>query len=109
MKLKEGDKVLVISGKYKGEVGKVIKIIKDRAIVQGINRVKKHVKSLNPEQKKPTIVQVERPIHVSNLMIIDSTDNKPTRVGYKFIEKDGKKVKIRVSKRTGQEIKVDRK
>ncbi|MCS7165549.1 MAG: 50S ribosomal protein L24 [Candidatus Calescibacterium sp.] len=109
MKLKKGDKVLVISGKYKGEVGKVIKIIKDRAIVQGINRVKKHVKSLNPEQKKPTIVQVERPIHVSNLMIIDSTDNKPTRVGYKFIEKDGKKVKIRVSKRTGQEIKVDRK
>lgn len=109
MKIKKGDKVLVIAGKYKGEVGKVIKVIKDRAIVQGINRVKKHIKSLNPEQKKPTIVQVERPIHISNLMIIDSSDNKPTKVGYKFIEKDGEKIKIRVSKRTGQEIKVDRK
>ncbi|MFN4219910.1 MAG: 50S ribosomal protein L24 [bacterium] len=108
MKIKKGDKVLIISGKHKGEIGKVIKIVKDKAIVQGVNRVKKHIKSPNSENKKPTIVQVEKPIHVSNLMVIDSTDNKPTRVGYKFIEKDGKRIKIRVSKRTGQEIKAEK-
>ncbi|MCS6955712.1 MAG: 50S ribosomal protein L24 [Candidatus Calescibacterium sp.] len=108
MKIRKGDKVLVISGRNKGEVGKVVKVVGDRVTIQGINKVKKHVKSPNPEQKKPTIVQVERPIHISNLMLIDSTDNKPTRVGYKFIEKDGKKVKIRISKRTKQEIKVEK-
>ncbi|MFN3477960.1 MAG: 50S ribosomal protein L24 [bacterium] len=108
MKIRKGDKVLIISGKYKGEIGKVIKIVKDKAIVQGINRVKKHIKSPNPENKKPTIVQVEKPIHISNLMVIDHTDSKPTRLGYKFIEKDGKKIKIRVSKRTGQEIKAEK-
>lgn len=108
MKIRKGDKVIVISGKNKGEVGKVVKIIKDKAIVQGINKVKKHIKSPNPDHKKPTIVQVERPIHVSNLMVIDPTDSKPTRVGYKFIEKEGKRIKIRVSKRTKQEIKVEK-
>lgn len=108
MKIKKGDKVLVISGKFKGEVGKVIKIIKDKAVIQGLNKVKKHIKSPNPENRKPTIVQIEKPIHVSNLMVIDSVTNKPTRVGYKFIEKDGKKVKIRIAKKSRQEIKVEK-
>ncbi|MEN3014770.1 MAG: 50S ribosomal protein L24 [bacterium] len=105
MKIKKGDKVIVMSGKYKGEIGKVIKVIKDKAVVQGINRVKKHVKSPNQEQKKPVIVQIEKPIHISNLMLIDATDNKPTKVGFKYIQKEGKKIKIRISKRTKQEIK----
>jgi large subunit ribosomal protein L24 len=104
-KIKKEDKVLVISGKHKGEVGKVVKIIGDKAIVQGLNKVKKHVKSVNPEQKKPTIVQVEKPIHISNLMVIDSTNNKPTRVGFSFIELEGKKKKVRISKKSGQELK----
>lgn len=108
MKIRKGDKVIVITGKNKGEVGKVVKIVKDRAIVQGINKVKKHIKSPNPEQKKPTIVQVERPIHLSNLMVIDSTNNKPARIEYKIIEKEGKKIKIRISKKTKQEIKMEK-
>lgn len=108
MKIRKGDKVLIINGKYKGEVGKVVKVIGYKAIIQGINKVKKHIKSPNPEQKKPTIVQVERPLHISKLMVIDPIDNKPTKIGYKIVEKEGKKVKIRISKRTGQEIKIEK-
>ncbi len=108
MKLRKGDKVLVISGKHKGEVGKILKLIKDKAVVQGLNKVKKHVKSPNPDQKKPTIVQIEKPIHISNLMIIDPIDNKPTRIGFQFVTNEGKKVKIRISKRTKQELKIEK-
>jgi len=106
MKIKKGDKVLVITGKHKGEVGKVVKIIGQKAIVQGLNKVTKHVRSVNPEQKKPTRVQIEKPIHISNLMVIDSSDNKPTRVGFAYIEVEGKRKKIRISKRTKQELKT---
>ncbi|MDR0319236.1 MAG: 50S ribosomal protein L24 [Rickettsiales bacterium] len=100
MKIKKNDEVIVISGKYKGVKGKVLKAIPTefRVIVQGVNRVKKHIK---PTQEKPGHVEdVERSIHVSNVALIDPKTQKPTRVGYKVA--GGKK--IRIAKKSGSEV-----
>lgn len=103
MKIHKGDNVLVISGPDQGAKGKVIKAIpkKNRVIVEGVNRIKKHVANNNPEAGDDAgIVVTEAPIHVSNVMVLDS-DGNPTRVGYRFDE-NGKKV--RISKRNGKDI-----
>ncbi|MEY8446128.1 50S ribosomal protein L24 [Enterococcus ratti] len=98
MFVKKGDKVKVICGKDKNKEGVVLAAFpkKDKIIVEGVNVVKKHQK---PSQAAPQggIVEMEAPIHVSNVMVIDST-GVASRVGYK--EVDGKKV--RVSKKTGE-------
>ena len=99
--IKKGDTVYVNAGNYKGETGKVLSVdpSKDRAIVEGVNIVKKHTK---PNAKNPQggIVSQEAPIHVSNLQLIDPKSGKPTRVGYRM---DGDK-KVRYSKKSGEEI-----
>ena len=98
MFVKKGDKVKVITGKDKNKEGVVLAAFpkKDKVIVEGVNVVKKHQK---PSQAAPQggIVEMEAPIHVSNVMVVDST-GVACRVGYK--EVDGKKV--RVSKKTGE-------
>ena len=100
--IKKGDTVYVNAGNYKGETGKVVSVdpSKDRAIVEGVNIVKKHTK---PNAKNPQggIVSQEAPIHVSNLQLIDPKSGKPTRVGYRM---DGDK-KVRYAKKSGEEIK----
>lgn len=104
MKIHKGDMVLVISGKDKGARGKVIEAYpkRERVLVEGVNRVKKHVANSAPERGAESggIVTQEAPIHVSNVMVIDS-DGNPTRVGYRFDE-NGKKV--RISRRNGKDI-----
>ena len=100
MKIKKGDEVVVISGKYKGVKGQVLEArpTESRVVVAGVNRHKWHVK---PTQNEPGhIVDREAPIHVSNVALVDPKTKKPTRVGYK-IEK-GKKV--RVAKKSGTEL-----
>ena len=101
MFVKKGDKVKVITGKDKNKEGVVLEALpnKDTVVVEGVNVVKKHQK---PSQAAPQggIVEVEAPIHVSNVMVIDPSTGEATRVGYK--EVDGKKV--RVSKKTGEVI-----
>ncbi len=103
-KIKKGDKVFIVSGKDKGKEGEVTKIIKtttnqDKALVQGINLVKRHRK---PSQDNPGgIISEERPIQISNLMIVDPKTKKPTRVGFKF---DKKGNKVRFSKKSGEVI-----
>ena len=100
--IKKGDTVYVNAGNYKGETGKVLSVdpSKDRAIVEGVNIVKKHTK---PNAKNPQggIVSQEAPIHVSNLQLIDPKSGKPARVGYRM---DGDK-KVRYAKKSGEEIK----
>ena len=100
--IKKGDTVYVNAGNYKGETGKVLSVdpSKDRAIVEGVNIVKKHTK---PNAKNPQggIVSQEAPIHVSNLQLIDPKSGKPTRVGYRM---DGDK-KVRYAKKSGEEMK----
>lgn len=99
--IKKGDKVLVISGSSKGSEGEVKEILsnKERAIVDGVNMVKKHTKPVN--DNPGGIVEVEAAIHISNLMLIDPQSGKPTKVGRK--EVDGKMV--RYSKKSGEIIK----
>ncbi|EUJ47345.1 50S ribosomal protein L24 [Paenilisteria rocourtiae] len=102
MHVKKGDKVQVITGKDKGKSGKIIAAFpkKDRVIVEGLNMVKKHTKpsNVNPQGG---ILNVEAPIHVSNVMLIDPKTGEPTRVNREI--KDGKKV--RVAKKSGEIIK----
>lgn len=100
MKIKKGDEVIVISGKYKGVKGEVLEArpSESRVVVAGVNRHKWHVKPTQNEAGH--IVDREAPIHVSNVALVDPKSKKPTRVGYK-IEK-GKKV--RVAKKSGTEL-----
>ena len=104
MKVKKGDTVLVISGKDKGAKGKVIQAYptRDRVLVEGVNRIKKHTRVTQTQRGAQSggIVTQEAPIHVSNVMVIDS-DGKPTRVGKKTTD-DGKRV--RISRRNGKEL-----
>tara|TARA_B100001027_G_C16078406_1_gene246139 strand:+ start:202 stop:513 length:312 start_codon:yes stop_codon:yes gene_type:complete len=101
MKIKKGDSVFVICGKDKGKTGQVLKIFpaKNKALIQGINMVKKHNKP--SANTKGGIENIEMPIHVSNLAYNDPKLNKPSRIGYKILE-DGKKV--RLSKKSGETI-----
>jgi large subunit ribosomal protein L24 len=104
MKVKKGDTVIVVAGKDKGAKGKVIAAYpkRQRVIVEGVNRIKKHTRiSANQRGAKTGgIVTQEAAVHVSNVMVVDS-DGKPTRVGYRKDE-DGRSV--RVSRRSGKDI-----
>ena len=101
LKIKKGDKVQVVTGKNKGKVGDVIKVMpaENRVVVSGVNLAKKHAK---PSQtSEGGIIQKELPIHVSNVSHIDPKTNEITKVGYKTLE-DGKKV--RIAKKSGEII-----
>ena len=103
MKIKKGDTVQVIAGKDKGAKGKVIQAYPDkqRVLVEGVNRIKKHTRISQNQRGAQSggIVTQEASIHISNVMLV--VDGKPTRVGKKVTD-DGKR--IRVSRRTGKEI-----
>ena len=105
----KGDLVYVISGKYKGLTGEVLQVFpkKDKVLVKGINIVKKHVRPNPQNPSAPSgIIEVERPIHISKVMVVCPSCGKPTRVGYKFIEGETKtsRRKVRICKRCGAEI-----
>ncbi len=93
MKLKTGDKVVVIAGKSKGKEGTIISVLKDedKVVVEGVNMVKKHIKPNG--QQSGSIVEKEAPIHISNVMIVDPKTKKATRIGH-TTNKAGKKVRV---------------
>lgn len=103
MKIKKGDKVIVLTGKDKGKTGEVTRSFPKmhKVVVSGVNVAKKHTRNKFNTDKKGEIVDKTMPIQVSNVALIDSKTNKPTRVGYKV---DGDK-KIRITKKSGQEVK----
>ena len=105
MKVHKGDTVLVISGKDKGAKGKVIQAYptRNKVLVQGVNRIKKHTAVSTNERGAQSggLVTQEAAIHVSNVMVVDS-DGTPTRIGYRVDEESGKRV--RISKRNGKDI-----
>lgn len=101
LKVRKGDRVFVLTGKDKGRTGEVLRVLpkEGRVVVQGVNVVKKHQR---PAPGNPGgIVEIEAPIHVSNVAHLDPDSSKPTRVGYKFLD-DGRKV--RFAKRSGEII-----
>ncbi len=101
--IKKGDTVYVNAGEDKGKTGRVLKIYvdKQRALVEGVNIVSKSTK---PNAKSPQggITKKEAPIHISNLQVLDPKSGKPTRIGRKL---NAKGVLVRVSKKSGEEIK----
>ncbi len=103
--LKRGDEVVVITGKDKGRKGKITRVITEtnRVVVEGVNMVKRHVSQRQAIKagREPGIESREAPIHVSNVMMADPKDGKPTRIGVK-VAKDGKKT--RYAKRSGEQI-----
>jgi len=111
-KIKKGDQVIVIAGRDKGKTGRVLEVLKDsdRVVVEGVQRVTKHVKAGQTARGTRTggIETVEAPIHVSNVMIVDPETKKGTRVGYRTeqVERDGRTrtVRVRVAKRSGKDI-----
>ncbi|HEV7468862.1 50S ribosomal protein L24 [Pseudonocardia sp.] len=108
MKVKKGDTVLVIAGKDKGAKGKVIQAYpeRDRVLVEGVNRIKKHTRVSQNQRGAQSggIVTQEAAIHVSNVMVVDA-DGKPTRIGKSVVEtEDGKAKRVRISRKSGKEI-----
>ena len=103
-KIRKGDKVVVLTGRDKGRTGEVVEVrpAADRAIVRGINVVKRHQRQT--AQQEGGIISKESTIHLSNLALADPKDGKPTRVGFKFVGEGDARKKVRVAKRSGVEI-----
>jgi large subunit ribosomal protein L24 len=103
-KIKKGDTVIVIAGRDKGRTGEVIEMRREdsRALVRGVNMVKRHQKQTQAQEGG--IISKESPIHLSNIALMDPKENKPTRVGFKFIGKGDDRKKVRVARRSGAEI-----
>ena len=100
-KIKKGDKVVLLAGRDKGRNGEVVRVMpsEERAIVRGLNMVRKHKKQTQTQEGG--IISKEASIHLSNIALADPKDGKPTRVAFKILD-DGRKV--RVAKRSGETI-----
>ena len=112
MKIKKGDTVQVLSGKDKGQTGKVISVNREtgRVTVEGVNRVTRHTKAGQSARGSRTggLVVQEAPIHVSNVAVVDPSDKKPTRIKTRVetVERDGrqKATRVRVGVRSGKDL-----
>lgn len=101
MKLKKGDRVVVLSGKDRGKTGTVTRVFpsKNKVIVDGVNVAKKHQRQTK-QTNQAGIIDRDMPIHVSNVALVGG-DGKPTRAGFRI---DDKGAKVRISRRTGEDI-----
>jgi len=100
--IKNNDHVVVIAGKDKGKKGKILKVYpkQNRVVVEHINMVKK-ARRRSQQDQEGGFIEIERPIHLSNIMLLDKKTNKPTRFGTSIL-KDG--TKVRISKKSGEVI-----
>ncbi len=101
LKIKKGDRVTVLTGRDKGKSGEVLTVFpaENRALVQGVNIVRRHTKQ--SQNSEGGIIAKESKIHISNLALLDPQDGKPTRIGYET-DKDGNKK--RIARRSGEVI-----
>jgi large subunit ribosomal protein L24 len=101
LKIKKGDKVVVLAGRDKGKKGEIVKVFpsENKAVVRGINVVRRHQKQ--SASREGGIISKEAPIHISNIAVEDPKDGEPSRVGFRILE-DGRKV--RFAKRSGELI-----
>lgn len=103
IRLRKGDTVVVLSGKYKGKTGKITAIhpADNKVTVEGINVVKRHIK---PDRTRPQggIVELTKPLWVSKVAVVEPGSKKPSRIGYK-VDKDGQRT--RIYKKSGKEVK----
>ena len=93
LKIRKGDRVKVIAGRSKGKIGDLLRVIAadERVVVSGVNVIKRHTKPTRTEQGG--IIEREAAIHVSNVALLDPKTDKPTKIGFKFLE-DGRKVRF---------------
>jgi large subunit ribosomal protein L24 len=105
MKIKKGDTVLVISGKWKGKTGKVLKAFprEMKVLVEGVNIVKKHQKP-RKEGEKGQIIEIPKPFPVSKVKLICPNCKKATRVGFEILKTKGEKIKVRICKKCKTKI-----
>ena len=98
----KGDEVIVISGKDRGKQGKVLRVDprKQRVYVEGLNIIKRHMRARQGSMEPGGVIEKEGPIHISNVMLVDPKDNKPTRVG--ISRENG--LRVRVTKRTDSKL-----
>lgn len=98
-RIQSGDDVIIIAGKSKGHVGKVLRVIENTIVVEGGNLIKKHVKA-NPQQpeNKGGIITKEAPLHVSNVAHYNPITKKADKVGFKYLENNGVSKKVRYFK-----------
>ena len=105
LRVRTGDIVLITSGNDRGKRGKILKTYPDRnrVVVEGIGFLKRHTK---PNNKIPHggIIERERPINASNVMVIDPKTNEPTRIGYRTLIVDERKQRVRYSKKSGETL-----
>lgn len=105
MRIKKGDTVYIRTGKNAGKTGKVLHVntVKETILVEGINMQKRHQK---PSQKNPQggVITIEAPVHISNVALYSSTLNGPTKISTKVIDEGGKTSKIRICRKTGEQI-----
>ncbi|MCK4301694.1 MAG: 50S ribosomal protein L24 [candidate division Zixibacteria bacterium] len=105
MRIKKGDTVYVLSGANRGKTGRVLNVNheKQKVLVEGVNMRKKHQR---PTQKNPKggIITIEAPVHASNLALYSSSLGGPTRVSMRVIEEGGKKRKVRICRKTGEQV-----
>lgn len=100
-RIRKGDRVIVTTGKNKGQTGEVLRIAEDRVVVAGLNMIKRHTKP-NPQANQPGgIVEREASIHNSNVLLVNPATGKGERISYKVLE-DGRKV--RVFKKSGEMV-----
>ncbi len=105
MRIKKGDTVYVLSGANRGKTGRVLNVghKSQKVLVEGVNMRKKHQR---PTQKNPKggIITIEAPVHASNLALYSSSLGGPTRVSMRVIEEGGKKRKVRICRKTGEQV-----
>lgn len=103
-RIRTGDTVILIAGKSKGHVGKVLRVLDDKVVVEGANMIKKHVKP-NPQlEQRGGIIAKESPVHVSNVALYNPVTKKADKVGFKFLEKDGNTQKVRYFKSNNEVV-----
>ncbi|WP_146340976.1 50S ribosomal protein L24 [Nesterenkonia sp. NBAIMH1] len=105
-KIKKDDLVQVLAGKDKGKQGKVLEVLpkRDRVVVEGVNRMKRHLRAGQFGSTEGGIVESEAAIHVSNVAVVDPETGKPTRVGFRMEDADGETTKVRYAKASGKEL-----
>ena len=107
-KIRKGDQVVVTTGRDKGKRGAVLRVLESKVLVEGVNRVKKHQRPNPVKGQTGGIVDKEMPIHISNVMLVNPATGKGDRVGFKFLEAQGKESprKVRFFKSNGEVVDV---
>lgn len=103
-RIKSGDTVIVITGKSKGHVGQVKRVLGRKVFVEGANLIKKHIKPNPQANQQGGIITLEAALNVSNVAMYNPVSKKADKVGFKFVDKDGKKIKVRFFKSNNEVI-----